>query len=200
MTSTEEQLKKQMEVSEWIDHNLSIRYDFQAEESRWPLTCYDMVIEHHTSIVTLCHSKLFGSAFALLRVQFEALVRGLWLQYSANEREIENFKLDKGVPGFGKMIAGVECSRKINYGTLSYLKKQQWTMFNSFTHTGPEALVRRMGSETTGYDNYTDEDVVKCLRYAGLIALFSSAELALMTENENLVQEVLKLIHAYCNN
>ncbi|MGT0149942.1 DUF6988 family protein [Vibrio metschnikovii] len=35
-------------------------------------------LEHHQSILNLAKSNLFGSSFALLRCQFESMLRGLW--------------------------------------------------------------------------------------------------------------------------
>jgi hypothetical protein len=197
MTDIETQIQNQIDLSEWINTHFSIKFEFASESAKLAFTCFDITVEHHTSIVTLCKLKLFGSAFALLRVQFEALVRGLWLLNVASEADVTKFRSDKGVPRFGQMIKSIENAREIDYGTLSYLKEQQWSIFNSFTHTGIEALSRRMGIETTGYDNYSTEDGIRALRYSGLITLMSTAELALLKNDEGLVQHTILTINKY---
>ena len=56
--------------------------------------CFDVSLEYQKAIVLLIENKLIGSAFSLVRLQFEAYIRGLWLIRCATEPEIEKFKQD----------------------------------------------------------------------------------------------------------
>ena len=48
--------------------------------------CLDVALEHHRAIVLLISHALYGSAFALIRLLFEAyMMRGLWLHRCASE-------------------------------------------------------------------------------------------------------------------
>ena len=46
--------------------------------------CLDMTLEHQKAIVLLVASFLYGSAFSLRRLMFEAYVRGVWLHQCAS--------------------------------------------------------------------------------------------------------------------
>lgn len=195
--SIEAEFENQIEVSRWIDKNLAVKYEFSNEKERWSFSCFDMVVEHHSAVLTLTQSKLHGAAFALLRVEFEAFVRGMWLLYVAVEADISRFKRDKIDPQFHELIEAVESARGIKSGILSYIKEQQWSIFNSFTHTGIEALLRRIGPDTTGYNNYSDTDVINSLRISGLIVLFAACELAILSGENELIDGTVKLLNEY---
>jgi hypothetical protein len=197
MFNFEAELEKQIEISKWVDKHLSIPFDFAKDKDKWAFSCFDIVIEHHTSIVTLSDLKLYGSALSLYRVQYEAFIRGLWLRYAATENDLSRFKRGKEPPRFQKLIESVETARNINSGLLSHIKNKQWSIFNSFTHTGSEALSRRMGSTTTGYDNYKEEEIAAGLRFSGLILLICASEMAILTDDNELINKTVSLLQNY---
>ena len=61
------------------------------------LACQHLAIEHGQSIVVLFDDEIYGSALALLRPMFEALVRCVWLRYMASiyRYRRKNFRLYK---------------------------------------------------------------------------------------------------------
>jgi hypothetical protein len=193
----ETELENQIAVSSWIDQNLAVAYSFDSENESWSHSCFDLVVEHHAAIISLSKIQLHGAAFALLRVEFEALVRGLWLKHVASIKEINRFKKDKVDPTFNELIKAIESTVGISSGLLSYIKDTQWSIFNSFTHTGVEALSRRVGKKTTGYDNYHETDVVKALRFSGLVAIFAAVELASLTKDQDIIKNSLELARNY---
>lgn len=198
--SVEKELSRQVELSKWIDERLSVGYEFKDEKEKYAFACFDIGVEHHSSIILLVQSKLYGSALSLIRVQYESFVRGLWLKYASSGSEFEEYKKDKLNIQFGIMIKRVEEARGIESGILSYIKTQQWNIFNSFTHTGFEALVRRIGSASTGYDNYSEDEVVKILRYAGFFVLLAATELAFFLKSESVLKETLARVRGYGEN
>ena len=78
----------------------------QVHEKQLPATvrvraaggCLALAQEHHHSIVFLVAHKLYGSAFALVRLAFEAYVRGGWLALCASDTAVENFVAGKEAP------------------------------------------------------------------------------------------------------
>lgn len=60
--------------------------------------CFAIAQEHHQAIVRLIEWKLYAAAFALLRLEFEAYVRGEWFSSCAKDTEIEAFLNDKEPP------------------------------------------------------------------------------------------------------
>lgn len=190
-------LNAQINVAEWIDENLSIPYLFDNENERWSHTCFDLAVEHHAAVISLCKQSLYGSALSLLRIEFEALVRGLWLRHVASENEIKKFKKDKVDPRFYKLIEAIEGKVGIKEGLLSYIKDNQWNIFNSFTHTGIEAVSRRIGKKTTGYENYQQTDVVNALRFSGLVAVLAAVELASISKKQEVVDSAMAFANDY---
>ena len=197
MSNFKAELEKQIEISKWVDKHLAIPFDFANDKDKWAFSCFDIVIEHHTSIVTLSNLKLYGSALSLYRVQYEALIRGLWLRYVATENDLSKFKSGKEPPRFQKLIESVETARNIKSGLLSHIKNKQWSIFNSFTHTGSEALSMRIGNKTTGYDNYQEDEIAARLRFSGLVLLICASEMAILTDNNELIYKTVILLQNY---
>lgn len=79
--------------------------------------CEDVALEHHKSIVLTTREQLHGSAFALIRIQFEAYIRGQWLHYCASDDELAKFKeRDKLDKTFGQLIEDLEGQEAFNVG------------------------------------------------------------------------------------
>jgi hypothetical protein len=49
--------------------------------------CFDVGLEHQAAITLFAGEELFGSASTLLRVLFEACVRGMWIAHCASEQQ-----------------------------------------------------------------------------------------------------------------
>jgi len=190
-------LSTQINVAGWINENLSISYSLGNDNETWSHPCFDIVTEHHAAIISLCEAQLYGSALALLRVELEALVRGLWLRHVANEKDILKYKKDKVEPNFHELVKDIESTVGARNGVLSYIKDSQWSIFNSFTHTGIEAVSRRIGGLTTGYDNYQESDIIKALRLSGLFAVFAAIELSSLSKDESLINAASEFARKY---
>ncbi len=52
----------------------------------------------------LCTSELYGPMYALLRVEFEALGRGLWLSHVAKDEDADKYEKDELDIGFGTLL------------------------------------------------------------------------------------------------
>ncbi|MGS0725113.1 DUF6988 family protein [Shewanella sp. 0m-11] len=83
-----------------------------------------------------------GPASALLRVLFEAHVKGIWLYSCATDEQISQFKKDsvkseinpKWDLKLHEMINGIETKMPHLNGTLRKFKKAHWKGLNSLTH------------------------------------------------------------------
>lgn len=53
--------------------------------------CLAIAQDHHHAIVVLLDSKLYASVFALVRIAFEAYVRGEWLGLCATDAAVKKF-------------------------------------------------------------------------------------------------------------
>src|SRR3990172_9140161 len=140
------ELKRQVELVKWINDNLSCPYDLPSRNQQLAHPCFDLAVEHHAAICLLGESELFGSMYSLLRVEFEALVKGLWLRHVASSENIIKYENEDLNIGFGTILKLIENQLGIPTSVLLQLKSKQWEIFSSFTHTGYQALVRRFNN------------------------------------------------------
>jgi hypothetical protein len=100
--------------------------------------CLDLAVEHQSGIAVLADQPLWGPAFALLRIQFEAFIRGVWLARSATEDQLAWFvegKLGKHRK-FHELVTAVEEALKHDGAALTKLRQQSW----SFVSVRPSHL------------------------------------------------------------
>lgn len=151
--------------------------------------CFDMVFEHHAAIVLLTKHSLYGSAAALIRSQFEAHVRGVWLLFCASDVEIDLFKKDKLKKTFANLIEEIEKIETYSEGTFSYVKDKSWKVMNSFTHTGFYQVVRR-NADTEIRPDYSEAEILDALSTANSFAILAGVEVANIAKDEALTREI----------
>ena len=116
-------------------------------------------MEHATSAMLLMHADMPASAIALLRPQFESLVRAFWLMYSASETQVEKLsmpltletaKRGDDLPMMAEMLKRLEASPEAPKHVVAQLKAYKdvaWKALNSFTHGG----IHPLSKFVTGY-------------------------------------------------
>ena len=154
-------------------------------------SCLDVALEHHKSIVLTTTASFHGSAFALIRIEFEAYIRGIWLSYCASDNEVERFKekdrLDRTMDA---MIADLERQEAFNVAVLSDIKHRSWKAMCSFTHTGRLQVVRRL-TATEIAPNYPEEEIISALDVAGCAALWAALAILNVSTGERTDREEL---------
>lgn len=195
-TDIDKEYAKQLELMHWIDANCRVPLLLNPSETL-SHTCFDLAIEHYAAICTLSTAKLYGSMFSLLRILFESCVRGLWLHYCANQKQVKEYASEKLNISFRDMIESVESSAGVESGPLSSLKQKSWKLMNSFTHSGFQHHIRRNVNGVTGTINYDPAEVCSALNLAGWFGLLSAIELASFSGKEELVAKFLKKAQDY---
>ena len=155
------------------------------------LACYHVAIEHAQSIIKLVEYERFGSAFALKRPMFEAVMRGRWLRYSAEEDEIINAQKDE-FPRFD-IIANTTLSSVSDGGCVTWqdIKGNFWGPLCSYVHTGSLQILSRLS--TSGIQaEYPPYEKVEVLHWADAIQLFCGVEIALAGRSDPLAKEFLE--------
>jgi hypothetical protein len=178
---------------QWADSKIDGLEISSDDRPRIVASCLDIALEHQKAIILLIANKLYGSAFALIRLLFEAYVRGLWLNYCANDKEINKFKKGKMDKEFGKLIEDIEKIDGYNIGTLSKAKKAGWKVMNSFTHSGFNQIVRR-NTKSTIEPNYEIEEIEEAINFTNAIGLLSCLEISFLAKKEKLSIEILEKI------
>ena len=167
----------------WIDQNTSGLSFPTDDRTMLALSCFDIAIEHQAAIALLAGASLYGSAFALLRVLVESLVRGLWLQSCATDAEIEKFKRGKLDKTFAKLAEEFETKIETPSGVLSNFKATAWDALNGFTHTGFHQVSRRH-SVGRVEGSYPDHEVAKAFGVTGALGLIAAGQLIAMSGHE----------------
>jgi hypothetical protein len=163
-----------------------------------PAGCFDVAVEHQNAIVVLCENRHFGSAFALIRVIFEACVRGVWLHRCATEQEVTKYQNDTLDKKFYQVLQQVEKIEGFEDGILGGVKSKYWNAMNSFTHTGILQVSRRLSEDSLG-PHYTDDEILEILGFSGAMCLFAAQQIALLSGDLSLANQMLEKMVEFAN-
>lgn len=151
---------------------------------------FDLVIEHHAGIVQLLTSRIYASAFALVRCEFECLVRGAWIYHCASNQEIERFiEKDKIEPKVAELIKAIEEKPEFKVGVFSTVKNAAWEAMNGYTHGGIHQISRRQKGSYIE-PNFGSDEILEVIRISGVLALIALGQIALIAGLNELWGEV----------
>ncbi|SFQ24323.1 hypothetical protein [Variovorax sp. 770b2] len=183
-------------ILRYLDH--SSFYDSSREEASFGMC--SVSLEHAQSLRLLFAADLPTSAVGLLRLQFEALTRAIWLLYAAPELAVEklmpplSLQSEQGannLPSLSSMVD--EIGRSIAKGTptqahrmLVQFKDVTWKSLNSYVHGGIHPLRRH----TEGFPIPLAAQIVQSSN--GLLTM-AGMTLAVLT-GEQLVASAIKRI------
>ncbi len=193
---TEELIAKSEKLIQWIEKQMDGLGINSEERARLASGCLDTALEHQKAILLLVSKSLFGSAFALVRLLFEAYIRGIWLHRCASTLELELFKAEKLGKSFGTLIEEIERIDGFEEGVLSGTKLKSWKAMNSFTHSGFMQIARR-NTASTIEPNYTEDEIVEAVNFAIAIGLLSAIETAHLAKSEGLMNSVLEKVEEW---
>ena len=126
-------------------------YDESARYTTSRTLC-SLTFEHTESIKILVASRNLTSAFGLFRLQFEALVRAMWLLYAASDNAVqkmavelteESVKQANKLPMLSEMLKNLEGKAPEEaLNMLLEFKQYSWQPLSSFVHGGIHAINR----------------------------------------------------------
>jgi len=153
------------------------------------------------SVRNLCDAQLPIGAAAVLRSQFEAVLRGIWVLYRATDEQIERLtstlsiesqQATKNIPQVAEMLGMLEKIPQLAnlLVALQEFKGSSWMPLNSFVHSGihavhwtrfepPQALIEQMFRSSNG------------------LAVLACQHLAILTGRVGLQNEVIAACAAY---
>ncbi|GAA4400234.1 DUF6988 family protein [Quisquiliibacterium transsilvanicum] len=120
----------------------------------------DLSMEHAHAVRTLVSARTGNSACALLRTQYEALVRSGWAMYAATDGQVEKLNLPishesqqaaKNLPGAQEMLEALKKKMAAEPALaglvvpLTQIHEVSWRPLNSFVHGGLHPLQRTNG-------------------------------------------------------
>jgi hypothetical protein len=164
--------------------------------------CLSVSQDHHSAIVHLLDSRLYASAFALVRAQYDAYVRGLWLSFCATEDEVAAFSSGnepKKMNNIGALLTELETVEAYEGGQLSNFKADSWSAMCSYTHTGG-LQVQRWQTQEAIEPNYAIEEICEVAKVSGAFALLAGVGIASIAKDDALAMRLLEKVKAYSPN
>jgi hypothetical protein len=158
-------------------------------------------IEHSCAVRTLSETRMFTSAFVVMRAQFEALLRAIWLLHCASDHQVQRLSapLDpdgeqsaKNLPQPQVMLdalAKVPVA-KVPFDALTEFKSSSWKALNSFTHAGLHPLKRLV-------EGYPLELIFANVRMSNALSLMAGMHFCTLTGIPNLQKELLPFYNRY---
>lgn len=142
-----------------------------------------IAFEHGVAMRALLGGGLHTSAIALLRLQFEAVVRAAWLLHAATDEQanrlsaplsLESEQGAKNLPSVDAMIGRLERDGPRGSGALlRRFQVQQMRALNSFVHAGIHPVQRR----ATGYPEPMLRDLVRISNAVAMLTVVVLSEL-----------------------
>lgn len=152
--------------------------------------CLSIAMDHHHAIILLLESKLYASAFALVRISFEAYVRGEWLSLCASDAEVDEFLACKEPPPINQLLESIEKTTGFEELLLSAIKKRTWSSMCSYTHTGG-LHVQRWITVDGIEPNYSKDELMEALKFADIIVALAVLGVLTIANDEAMAQKVL---------
>jgi hypothetical protein len=169
-----------------------------ASHCRVGAALFHLCTEHQQAVHTLVTLGLIGSAFALLRPQFEAYVRGVWYHRCATDIQLKSFIKGAEPPKIGKLLSDIAKVADFNSDSLIATKAGVWGILNDFTHGGSVQVRARL----TPIDitrNYKTEHIVGMLRWSSILSFSGYLGMASIAANDllaNLLHDSFHSIYA----
>ena len=159
-----------------------------------------VALEHAESFKMLLASRNFTSAIGLLRLQFECLVRGMWVLYAATDTAVgkltaelneENQKRADNLPMLTEMIKRLEVKAPKNtIDPILEFKQYSWKPLSGYVHGGLHAIDRHS-------KGYPLEILVQALKASngvnGMVAVLGS----ILSGQAELTKEVYQSFKSY---
>jgi hypothetical protein len=188
-----------LEKSEALNSEFSRIFEYgPADESNRVIASWLMcsvALEHSVSLLQLVLSGNYTSAICIMRSQFEALTRGMWLFYSASEKKIENTmktlsELSQNAdtkPSNSEMITKMQGKAPEQAVLmLNEFKNVQWKALNSYVHGGVHALQRHGAG-------YPEQLVIDIVKSSNALLSMTAMMAAILTGNHMITKDVTKI-------
>ena len=162
-----------------------------------PVLLGNLAVDHFSSVILLMRHGCYGSALALVRVIYEAMMRAYWIYYCAEARDLDSIgtKDSYEFPSMQDMADLVDQNYFSRSGLSPFaaIKQNVWKSLNSFTHSGLRQL-RRQVDEDGIRPSYPDGELDDALRAAGAFALFAGWLIANITDQDEKAFELVTLM------
>lgn len=182
--------------AEWMTGAMPLLNGIRFETTnrrRVAVALLHLSVEHQMGIHVLVDNGVIGSAFALIRPQFETFVRGAWYHRCASDKEVSAFIQGAEPQPISQLISALENLEAFDEKLLSSVKDSAWSNLCDFTHGGTTQVKARVTADEIG-SNYEHEHISGILQSSTALSLLASVEIASGIEDSGLAVK-LKTLH-----
>ncbi|WP_137225743.1 hypothetical protein [Shewanella sp. MEBiC00475] len=186
------------------DHVEQLQHLGAIPELKWQIAFQSGILsfEHGLSSLKLISDGFTASGFALMRPQYESLIRGFWLMYADTEVWINKLSTAGNIgpneikkletPLIGEMLKALGSSDAPQHilSQLNDFRSINNSAFNSFTHSGLASLV----GNGVGYE---PKVIYDSLRNCNAVAAINMQMLSILTGHEEAMEPVRKMHHHF---
>lgn len=169
--TVEEALKYNDGAREAVWNQISGTHFAANPRSTLVLAYVAIALEHHKAISALVRAGMKGSALALMRLQLETALRGMWVNLLASDIQVNCIGQhgDEPFPRFKPLVEQLDDA----YGAQGWLKSfaEQWATLNGYTHSGLEQLGMRFQADGNLAPNYPDGVISDLLTLSGTVTI-----------------------------
>ncbi len=159
---------------------LSSRIEILTDNKRDTLLAgfYKNALSHYIAITFLIERKLYNSAFALIRVLFENVVRAKYMYTTFSEEKIgklynnQNWGAWKAFPGVKKMCTEFDAVHN-GESLYGHISEKAFKIMNDYIHSGANQIARNFNEKSGVLDSSFDEDLILsalqsiCIKFKG---------------------------------
>jgi hypothetical protein len=174
-------------------------YDDSARINLSHIAC-SLAFEHWEATLQLLKAGNFPSAVVVHRVQFETILRSVWLLYAATDEQLTKLSASltdvaahnaKSLPQATDMLAAIEKKGPPPaFDALSRFKDNSWQAMNSYVHAGIHPIKRHA-------DGYPLPLIEGIARNANGLATVSAMQAAVLAGHPTMQREILSLAARY---
>lgn len=158
----------------------------------------EVALEHGVALNALFELGMGNSAVALLRLEYEALLRSAWLLYAATDIQLEKASAPltresadaaKNLPNAEAMLVALERKLAADPGLrglvapLRELRDEAWKPMNAFVHCGLHPMARAR-------DGFPEELAVSVVRLSNGLIHFAARLLSRFTYDREVMRQV----------
>jgi len=189
----EDLLHGAFDLHRWIIKRLDGMEVSNSQRTLVANSCFDLVIEHQAAIAVLVKSRIYGSAFTLIRPAFESFIRGVWVRRCAQDKQITHFINETKDYRLSVILPLVEKLEDFSSGTMSRFHDASCGILNSLTHGGFQQIARRSTGSHIEPD-YEADEIANIVMLAGTFALMALEQIASDADRPDVIAEVVNRI------
>lgn len=196
----EKLLERSVEMEQELLRYLDIRLIAKVSRDETTYTICTISFEHARSLRALMTIKHYTSAIGMSRLQYESLVKAVWVFYAANEKHIsklcnklnlETEQLAKNMPGLNEMLKQIDNKvPETAARMLNEIKDQSWKAMNSYVHAGIHAISACQGG-------YSLDFLLMIIRHSNNMLALAVIQIAILTKNNRIAYSVDKVGREY---